>query len=713
MLAFGLTVFLSAFLLFQVQLVIAKYILPWFGGPPAVWTTCMLFFQVALLGGYAYSHLLASRLRPRRQGRLHAALLASSLGVLLGQLLVWGWPLLPPANWKPGGSDLPVLRVLGLLAISVGLPFFILSTTSALLQAWSARTHPDRSPYRLYALSNAGSLLGLATYPFLVEPALTLKSQAAIWSACYTGFALCCGWCSVRAGRAQMLGAELGRAPGPRDDTAVPQAQVGRPGRLQRLLWLGLSACASVLLLATTNQMSEEIAVVPFLWALPLGLYLLSLIFCFSSDRAYSRRLFIATALVAMLLVGFMMYRKPERISIVMHLWVSSLALFVCCMICHGELVRLKPAPRHLTSFYLTLAAGGAMGGAFAAVVAPSVFSGLWELYVGYFGCGALLVAAMLRDANSRLNARRRWLWRAAAGVVLATLVVGSVERAQDFHRDTLRVRRNFYGILRVREETEGAVEWRRRLLYHARTVHGLQFVNPARRRLPTAYYTEESGGALAILHHPRRQSGARLRIGVVGLGAGTLAVYGRMGDCFRFYEINPAVVELASGLESSFTFLKDSPAKSDIVLGDARISLERELTQKQPQDFDLLILDAFSGGAVPLHLLTREAFDIYLRHLRDGGFLVVHGSNRYFDLTPVLFRMATDLDLGAVSIVTRGDGTRSLGAVWVLLSADRELLRKLAQLATREDTRIEWSTGEEPGRLWTDDYSNLFQLLK
>ncbi len=709
MLFYGVTIFLSAFLLFQVQLVIAKYILPWFGGTPAVWTTCMLFFQLLLLGGYAYSHLIVSRLRPRRQGTLHLVLLAGSLCLLAGQLATWRTPLLPPAAWKPTGSDLPVLRILGLLAVSVGLPYFILTTTSSLLQAWFAGTHPGRSPYRLYALSNAGSLLGLISYPFLVEPALALKAQAGVWSGCYAAFVFCCGWCAVRAARTAKPLLEPGEVTSSRKSQKGSEA-AGRPSRSKRLLWLGLPACASVLLLATTNHISEEVAVIPFLWVVPLGLYLLSFIFCFNSQRAYSRRLFVVAALAAMVLVYIVTRRGVTEVGIAEDIWIHSFALFVCCMICHGELVALKPAPRHLTSFYLSVAAGGALGGVFVALVAPTIFTGLWELPLGYLFCGALLLVVTLRDPRSWLNGRRRWVWRAPAGVALAALVVAPSLQVKKFYDGVIRSRRNFYGILRVREEdaTE-RVEWHRYVLRHARTVHGFQFVDPARRRTPTTYYGENSGAGLAILNHPRRTSGAPMRIGVVGLGVGTLAAYGRKGDIIRFYEINPAVVELATGPDSCFTYVQDSAAKVDVVLGDARILMQRELEQGQPQQFDVLALDAFSGDSPPVHLLTREAFDIYLRHLRRGGVLAVHASNRYVNLAPVIWRAAEEFGLACTMINSEGDSEAVWGARWILLTHDKNLL-KLKNIAAVASGREE---SHKPIRLWTDDYSNLLRILK
>jgi len=704
MLAYAFTIFLSAFLVFQVQLVIAKYILPWFGGAPAVWSACMLFFQAALLAGYAYAHRVVRTLDARRQARLHAAVVAASICLLAVQFLLWRSPLLPPAGWKPEGSALPVLRILGLLCVSVGLPFFVLSATSPLLQAWFSRTHPGRSPYRLYALSNTGSMLGLLSYPFLVEPGLPLTAQAWVWSGCYAVFVFGCVWCAMRSAK--------GEEPAPGGGAVPDEKDSGPPARGRLLLWFGLTACASVLLLATTNQMSEEIAVVPFLWVLPLSLYLLSFIVCFAGERGYSRTLFVCAAVMAAALTGCTMLRKVGDVGIVMYIWTASFTFFVCCMICHGELARLKPSKRHLTSFYLTIAAGGAAGGVFVALIAPAIFTGLWELHLGHLGCAVLLLLVMLRDRGSRFNGRWRLLWRTAAVAGLTVLGGTQALHITKFYASAVNVRRNFYGILRVSEEHAGQPELHQYALYHARTLHGYQYVDPARARLPTTYFTENSGVGLAIRKLQRRSHGRSMRLGVAGLGAGTLATYGRTGDYIHFYEINPAVAELASGDGAHFTFLRDSAARIDIVTGDARISLERELKQSGSQHFDMLILDAFSGDAIPLHLLTREAFDIYLAHLAPDGILAVHISNRYFDLRPVIWRLARERGLHSATVDSAG-GEHAVAARWMLLTRDAAVIAALAKLDLPTTSVATAAEEGAPFPLWTDDYSNLLQVLK
>ncbi|MCX7008217.1 MAG: ferrichrome ABC transporter permease, partial [Kiritimatiellaeota bacterium] len=383
MFAYALTIFVGAFLLFQIQPLIGKYILPWFGGGPGIWTTCMLFFQVLLLGGYAYAHFLSRLFKPRTQAIVHFVLLGVAVALL---------PIIPADAWKPHSGDAPVLHILALLAACLGLPYFLLSATSPLMQQWFSRTHPGASPYRLYALSNVGSLLALLSYPFYFETHFTRQTQAALWGWGFATFVVCCGLCvwlqwrktdsAVRAIEAQEL--------------ASPET-AQRPALRSRVLWLLLPACASVLLLATTNKICQDVAVMPFLWIVPLGLYLLSFVICFDSPRWYVRPPF----LVALLASGYgICWAMAQGIELA--LWkqvgIYSGALFVCCMVCHGELYRLKPAPRHLTSFYLMIAVGGALGGLFVAVAAPLLFSDFYELHLGLVLCWALFAFVLASE---------------------------------------------------------------------------------------------------------------------------------------------------------------------------------------------------------------------------------------------------------------------------------------------------------------------------
>ncbi|MBW1767459.1 MAG: ferrichrome ABC transporter permease [Deltaproteobacteria bacterium] len=741
---YALTIFLSAVLLFQVQLIIAKYILPWFGGTPAVWTTCMLFFQVMLTAGYAYSHGIVSRLSARRQSRVHLFMLSCSVILLLIQFFVWQSPILPDAGWKHTGSDMPIARVLGLLAISVGMPFFILSTTSTLLQAWFSRAFPDRSPYKLFALSNGGSLLGLLSYPFLVEPNFTLSFQAGFWFVLYVVFVLCCGFTALNAGRQKGLQADSGFRAANRDTTE--NGENGRPTWLQYALWLTLTAGASIVLLATTNQVSEEVAVIPFLWVLPLSIYLLTFILSFSSRFLYWRPLFVVAGIVIMFFVSKTMFKMLAMMvgdsygaGIIEQVTVYYVALFICCMLCHGELVKLKPNTRYLTHFYLSVSIGGALGGIFVGIIAPYLFQGLWELYIGYFVCGLAVMVAVLRDRGSMLNIPVwGWLLRVPAMVLVILLAVGPffllVDRLPQTYRNvtllaanrlgitrylpmgdpnvkTIAMQRNFYGILRVVETDSYDPERHRRDLYHGQTLHGFQYMgSDSYRRMVTSYFTASSGIGRAIVNHPRYRAynphGEQLRVGFVGLGAGTLAAYGRVGDYYRIYEINPAMAELAASDEGYFSYVPDCGAKTDVVLGDARISMENE----EDQRFDILALDAFSGDAPPVHLLTKEAFKIYLRHIREGGIIAVHITNRYIDFRPLVWKIADEFGLEGVHISVSADQNTAYGTDWMLLTKEKELF----QQPVFSYDAVPRPTGEELDsiRMWTDDYSNLYQLL-
>ena len=676
---YALTIFLSAFLLFQVQPLIGKWILPWFGGGATVWTACMLFFQTVLLAGYAYAHLLRSRLAERGQALVHLALVAGALALL---------PIAPAAGWSPEGGGDPTWRILVALAASVGLPYFALSATSPLLQAWFSVAHPQASPYRLYALSNAGSLLALASYPFIVEPALRLTTQAVVWSAAFAAFGVLCGGCALKAWRAR---------------PAAESPDGPRPGLVTRLLWLALAACGSVLLLAVTNQETSGVGPEPFLWILPFSLYLLSFILCFESERTYWRPLFwglLAPAVAGMIALLCENVYAP----IIWQIIGYNGGLFVCCMVCHGELARLKPRPRYLTSFYLTSAAGGAVGGLFVAVVAPLVFHEYFELHIGLWTCLALAAAAFWHEQSPRRRWKPRWAFPLFGLGVLAVLVgagVVLVMEAREEIRYSLSASRNFYGVLQVTEYNAEDPEQHHYVLSHGRVMHGCQYTSESLRYVPTTYYGANSGIGLALLN---RRPDLPMRIGVVGLGTGTLATYGRKGDTFRFYEINPEVRRLAT---SRFTHLADSAARCEVVLGDARLSLERE----PPQAFDVLALDAFTSDAIPVHLLTCEAFEIYRRHLKADGVLVVHISNRFLDLQPVVLGLAEHLGMAAAVIDDQNpdDAEEYCASTWVLVTQDRNFLERRA---IRDATS---QPGEKPGalRLWTDQYSDLLRILK
>lgn len=680
MLRYALTVTLSAFLLFQVQPLLAKSILPWFGGAAAVWSTCILFFQAVLLAGYGYAHALHRYLPPRRQALVHVLLLAASLAFL---------PATPATAWKPAPGDEPASRILLLLTVTVGLPYFLLSTTAPLLQAWFARDPrmAGRSPYRLYALSNTGSMLALLSYPPLVEPFLNIRQQAAVWSVSYLVFAALAGWAAFQARGHEFLPPHADMAP-----------EAAKPSLLRLLVWTALAACASSLMLSITDHISQNVAAIPFLWILPLAVYLLSFILCFDAPHWYRRGWFLRLFAV---LLGAMVYALQAEsgnlpIKVAIPLFVSG--LFVCCMVCHGELVRLKPAPRHLTLFYLSVAIGGACGGLFAGILAPRLFRGYFELPVSLAATAALVLILLRRDPSFPPPALpRRFIW--AALLVLHVAFNLSLLHLIGRRAGGVRVAlRNFYGGLRV--EDEDSAFGVRRQLTHGTITHGEQYLAASRRSKPLTYYGYDSGIGRALLHYPHLQP---LHVGVVGLGAGTLAAYGKPGDRYRFYEINPLVADLA---RSQFFYLRDSKAEIHIILGDARLSLENESNQS----FDILAIDAFSSDSIPVHLLTREAFDLYFRHLKPSGVLAVHVSNRYLDLRPVVAAVSSLRGRSFAVIDTEDDEADPavFGCTWILVSADAGFFQRPAirhaAAAYQFDTKF---------RVWTDDYSNLFRILK
>lgn len=679
---FGLAIFTSAFLIFQVQPLVSKYILPWFGGTPAVWSACLLFFQVVLFAGYAYAHVLTVRFGPRGQAVVHGL-------VLLGASLTL--PIIPDETWKPTGAEAPIPRILALLTLTVGLPYFALSATGPLLQRWFSLTSPTASPYRLYALSNLGSVLGLVSYPFVVEPILSAPVQAMVWSAGFVGYALLAGLCGYRV---------FVQAPSQTSVTSLENsAAETAPTLVDRGLWFGLAAAASVLLLAITNQVCLDVAVIPFLWVLPLTLYLLSFILSFDGSGWYPRRAWLAAAAGGIVCTCTMLFAW-ETASLSVQVIVYFATLFFCCMVCHGELAHLRPAPRYLTSYYMAMSAGGAMGGIFTSLIAPLVFSRYLELHLGLVAFVVVVLLALRRDRNWVLApGRNPVIW---CGLLLGTLLLVRVLRAHagEVVAGEIDVSRNFYGVLKVAEIETQDPRMASRVLIHGHIMHGRQFLVDDRRAIPTAYYGEQTavGRTLAALAD-RGPEG--VRVGVVGLGVGTLATYGRKGDVYRLYEINPDVIRVA---RDQFRFLAESRAHCELVAGDARLALERE----SPQQFDLLVLDAFSSDAIPTHLLTSEAFAIYQRHLTAEGAVAIHISNRHFDLAPVLDGASRSMGWSVRRLLTDGNADRAQQpADWMLLGPPGGVVHYVP--TSPADTVI----SKRAPLLWTDQYSPVLGIMK
>lgn len=684
------TTLLSAFLLFQVEPLIAKLVLPWFGGGASVWSVCLLFFQSVLVLGYLYAHLSTRRFKPFTQAVIHALLVLLSLLAL---------PLALPGALKPTGFEQPALRILLILVASVGLPYFVLSSSSPLLQLWYSESGAGSSPYRLYAFSNIGSLFALLSYPLLLEPFISSHHQAVGWSVGYVGFVFCSLTLAYRRNGEQATVQE---------DHGIEDVTWKR-----KVLWIALATCGSAVLLAVTSYISQNIAAVPLLWTVPLSLYLLTFILCFQDRSWYKRGFFLrffAVGLAAMAYVlGSIHQPLPPWIVIVIFLG----GLFGCCMVCHGELAALKPTALGLTSFYLYVASGGAVGALLVAIVAPIAFSGYYELPIALGFCG-LLIHIVMRQEESAVptwyQTKRGQLLASAMIVALcASLYVSARRQATRFQWSA----RNFFGVLRIEDVPGPPITLLQdgkvvtipggpgyRELINGTIEHGIQFLSEQRRRETTTYYGPQSGVAMAI------KAAAMLgpvRVGVIGLGAGTLAAYGQPRDKYTFFEINPLVISYA---RNHFTFLKDSPAEVAIVQGDARLSIERA----GREHFDVLVVDAFSGDSIPTHLLTREAFVLYLQNLKFAGLLAVHVSNRYLNLVPIVLAAAQSLNLDARVIENgRDTGKAVYPATWVILGRPGGLLQRPEFRAPA----MLPSKPIHPGDLWTDDYSSVLRAFR
>ncbi len=640
--------------------------MPWFGGSAAVWSAALLFFQLVLLAGYLYAHCIIRYLKPKQQFWTHASLLILSLATL---------PIVPSAMWKPSGGDDPTLRILLLLGATVGLPYALLSATSPLLQAWYLRTHEGSIPYRLFALSNFGSMLALLSYPFVIEPRMALSRQALVWSIGYACFALLCIFAAWRSREGVEPVPDLSSAAKP------------RPSEL--ILWIALAACASILLLSVSSHLTENIAPIPLLWIAPLSLYLLSFILCFESDRIYNRAVFLP-------LLAAALYLLTNKINGDVTQLIPAIcgALFVCCMVCHGELARRRPHPRYLTQFYLMVSIGGAIGGMFVALAAPRLFNSYIELPVGMALCAALVACVLWIDMPM--------VWLRASVALLAVAFSGYLIWRQTVESSAYALSmRNFYGVLHVRDDPAWKGIPAQRLLIHGTINHGSQLKVPGGDRIPTSYFGAGSGINRALLVLGER---GPIRIGIVGLGAGVTATLARRGDTLHYYEINPLVAEIA---KSDFGFWNACPAEKTLYLGDGRLILE-----KMPDEhLDLLTVDAFSSDAVPVHLLTSEAWQTLVRHLKPDGIMAFNITNRYLDLAPVVAEAAFANGFSGIVVDDGGVEEDYLSpSNWILLSRDPSIFDK----PNFKDKYAISKLKRKPGfRGWTDDYSNIVQILQ
>jgi spermidine synthase len=692
------TIFLSAFLLFLVQPIIAKQILPWFGGSAAVWTTCLVFFQSVLLAGYAYADL-THRLGLRRQTLLHIALLLLSLLTL---------PILASESWKPLGDEAPILRILLLLTVTIGLPYFLLSTTTPLLQAWYWQRFRTVVPYRLFALSNFASLLALLGFPVLFEPQFSLPQLGWGWSFLYGGFVLVCaatGWMSSRAAANDGIDTR---------HVALPSTESGQaPSLATQLMWLALAAMGSIMLLAVTNHVTQNISSVPFLWVLPLSLYLITFILVFDHPRWYVRPLVVAvlvivTPLMAAKISSFNVdlsgfigalpealgepLKQMPSLGFILLVGLYMLGLFVACLFCHGELARMKPDPRYLTRFYLMLSLGGAVGAVLVAIVAPLTLRGYFELNIVLVLLAALVLA--------RLPGK----FRIVGAVAIVATAWFAVEGGYEYSHEVRLMARDFYGVVRTRDRVVEGVKYR--AMYHGGIVHGGQLQGAEYKNMPSDYFGPTSGYGRLFAALNDSRPGPR-NVGVIGLGAGVIAAYGRDGDTITFYEISQKVVDIE---RKEFGFLRDTPAKTQVILGDGRLSLESETP---PRVYDVLGIDAFAGDSIPMHLVTREAMALYVKHLRQDGVIVFQATNRYIDLMPVIKRLAMEFGMEAVLVSDLPES--SVGMAYWYSSTDQVLVTR--NKALLEHPKLKGVAEAIPDRkdlpTFTDAHHNLVRILK
>ena len=691
------TIFFSSFLLFQVQPIVSKIILPWFGGSPAVWTTSMFFFQFMLLGGYCYAYGLNRFLPLKSQFGLHLVICIAAVLLL---------PIYPSESWKTAAVDSePAWSVIQLLGQSVGIQFFLLSTTAPLIQVWWHRITRE-SPYWLYAVSNAGSLIALVSYPVLVEPSLGMRWQAFVWACVFAGTACLISLCLYFSTRGNNQRDALSDQV---DDEKKKDtfSAGGTPSWKESAIWILLSSCGSILLIAMTNHFSQNIAVVPFLWVMPLAVYLLSFILTFTKRGVYHRMPF---GLIMMGLMSFcsVLYARDDLIdSVPLLLFIHLAALFFGCMICHGELFKTRPASRHITSFYLATSLGGALGGFFVSFIAPQIFLQYYEYPFVLMACCLIFVVAAIRDRESALYGGKPIVaW--AFIILLLLFFTFQIQRGVKIHSsNALLLRRNFYGVLAVEAlspKQDPRLESRALALMNGTIKHGTQYLDPKKSDQPTEYYTRDTGLGMAMDYFSKREG---KRVGMLGLGVGTIAAYSSKGDVFKAYEINPDVIQLATTPEifSYWDLLRKREASGLIVEGDARINLEKDIREGNPQEFDILVVDVFSGDAIPVHLLTSQAFDVYLKHLADGGVMAIHITNRHLDLMPVVRDLAIRNRMNW--LLTRTSKTFD----WVLV-AKSVILDDMVNGVGKNYKFVR----VEPSRRvvhWTDDYSNLFEVLK
>lgn len=712
----AITIFTSAFLLFQVQPLISKFILPWFGGSPAVWTTAMLFFQCLLFAGYAYAHVVTKYLSLDRHLKLHVALLIlSSFAAFF---------VAPNPAFRPEGDENPSLRILLLLASCVGLPYFTLASTGPLVSAWFAIVYAGKSPYRLYSLSNVGSFAALVSFPYLFEPYFKVQHMGIAWTGIYLVFALVCSMTAI-----QLLGFinPAKKTDSKLDALSKANPVPSHPTMAQRIAWLGLPALASLTMIAATDHVSHNIAPEPRLWITTLGLYLMTFIITFDHPRWFHSRIVSALTFFGILLLvtraellDFLGINWDFGVSELR--WSHIIVMFLICFLCHGQLIRLRPASNsYLTEFYLCISAGGALGGLFASLIATNLFDDYYEWPLCMILGVTLSLCVLLYPLMTNSEVMVRYPISKYAiplfCLLTATAFIGYWDdplgwwssSSGEYESKHLVAKRNFYGTVSVEDQihrTNPIDSYRG--FYSGSVTHGIQRLSPEVRHIPTAYYGIESG-VYETFHYARQRQPA-LKMAIVGLGAGALALGGRQQDEIDFYEINPYVVELA---KKYFTYLDDCSSKINIILGDGRLKLEHA----KPESYDIIMLDAFTGGSVPVHLLTQEAFKIYRERLKPDGFLVVHITNKYLNLYPVVKTHAENLGMGYRSKFLPADFDNFIRrSHYVTITNDKKFIELFPSVHPPiYDDHDNIIGRKEPNieglRVWTDQYSSITPL--
>ena len=685
---FKYSIFLSAFLLFQVQPMIARYILPWYGGSASVWSTCLLFFQAGLLLGYGYSHVLTKYFELKTQVKIHIALLVISFIVL---------PVTPGEWLKPQDSGNPVFGIITLLTITVGFPYLMVSTTGPLLQYWFSLSFPKKSPYSLYALSNFGSLLGLITYPILIEPFLNLKTQTLFWSAGYFLFAIFCGYTAYSVRNIKQVIKES------------VQIKSIKNENYNWIFWLLLSFMGTFMLLSISNKLTQDLVVVPFLWIIPLSLYLVSFIVAFGNPKWYNRKLFFMSMVLILAMIlkmelqfEFVNREKPITATI---LWYC-LGVFNVCLILHGELSRIKPKENKLTFYYLMISLGGVLGGMVCNFILPILFNGFWEVYFGFIGFVILITWLLLKNEHELKSGSKRLLFSSAAVIAIIGILISFIRIYTAYNKDVIASSRNFYGVLRVADDNKNSAFWFRRLI-HGDIMHGGQFIQKEYKRSPVSYYGPLSGVGLALTEHPSRTDSVKkgIKVGMIGLGVGCISIYGNEKDVFRYYEINPLVENMA---RKYFTYLDDSKFKTDVIIADGRTALEKELKETGSQQFDVLAIDAFTGDMIPTHLLTKEAIELYLKHLKDDGILVFNITNKYLNIFSVLEGQSKTLNMPLYFFQQAPDQSGLTLAYWALFTKNEKFISK----ESVKKSIVSFNSQGYPTIFWTDDYSSILPLI-